>query len=118
MKKPRNDGFLLMEAMLTVAVLAIGVTALFRAFSTSLRASRESRERLQATFLLEGRTWELERFGDGAATPPADDPLLGALSWDVKDAAEDGRARRDVSLAWGPEERRNDLTLSICSEDR
>ena len=118
MKKPRNKGFLLIEAVLTVAVLAVGVTALFGAFSTSLRATRESRERLQASYLLEGRVWELEKFGDGAAAPPAEDPLLGPLSWDVKEVAEENSGWRNVTLAWGPDERRRDLTLSSPLGDR
>ncbi len=105
-----------MEAALTVAVLAIGVTALFRAFSMGLRATRESRERLQATFLLEGRAWELEKFGADVVAPPVDDPLLGSLSWNVKEASGDDGTRRDLTLAWGPAGRRDDLTLSSYVE--
>jgi hypothetical protein len=116
MKKPGNKGFLLIEAVLTAAVLAVGVTALFRAFSAGLRSTRESRERLQASFLLEGRAWEIERFGAEAAVPPADDPLLGPLAWTVTSTAEEERTRRDIRLEWGPESRKNYLTLSSYSE--
>jgi Tfp pilus assembly protein PilV len=105
-----------MEAVLAVAVLAVGVIALFRAFSSGLRAARESRERLQAALLLEGRVREMERAGDAAA--PAEDALLGPLSWTREDAPDQDGTRTDVTLAWGPDTRRNDLTLSFHSENR
>ena len=117
MKKRRSEGFLLIEAALTTAVLAVGVTAVFRAFSADLRTTRESRERLEALCLLESRVWELEKFPDGADAPPSEDPLLGPISWDVKVVSGEDGQRRDVTLAWGPAGRRSDLTLSSDAGD-
>lgn len=118
MKKRRNEGFLLIEAVLTIAILAVGITALFQAFSSGLRSTRASREQLAASFLLEARAWEVGKLGDAAAPPPSDDDFLGPLQWALKETAEGDWTRRDVSLAWGPAGRRNDLTLSSYLESR
>jgi len=50
----------LMEVLVSVAILVVGVTVLLQSILTSLDANRMTQEYTQAIFLAESRMWELE----------------------------------------------------------
>lgn len=61
LKSSRNNkGYLLLEAVASIAVIAIGLAIILRSFSTSLRASKISQEYFIASSLLKNKMWELE----------------------------------------------------------
>lgn len=60
-KLRKNKGYLLLEAVVSIAVIAIGLAVILRSFSSSLRASKISQEYLIASSLLKDKMWELER---------------------------------------------------------
>lgn len=56
----REDGFLLFEVMVTVAILSLGLILILRSFTTSLAAARTSQDYMRACLLVEEKMWELE----------------------------------------------------------
>ncbi len=56
----RDKGYLLLEAVVSIAVIAIGLAIILRSFTSSLRASKISEEYLVASSLLKDKMWELE----------------------------------------------------------
>lgn len=56
----RNRGFLLIEALVSLAILMIGLMFISRAFTVSLRAVAYSRYYLKATTLLEEKAIEVQ----------------------------------------------------------
>ncbi len=56
----RGKGYLLIEAVASIAVIAIGLTVILRSFASSFRASKISQEYFTASSLLKDRMWELE----------------------------------------------------------
>ncbi|KPK41767.1 MAG: hypothetical protein AMJ78_04560 [Omnitrophica WOR_2 bacterium SM23_29] len=57
---PSNKGYLLLEAVVSIAVIAIGLAIILRSFTSSLRASKISQEYLVASSILEDKMWALE----------------------------------------------------------
>lgn len=57
---PNNKGYLLLEAVVSIAVIAIGLAIILRSFTSSLRASKISQEYLVASSILEDKMWALE----------------------------------------------------------
>lgn len=55
-----NKGYLLLEAVASIAVIAIGLAIILRSFTSSLRASKISQEYLIGSSLLKDKIWELE----------------------------------------------------------
>ncbi len=51
---------MLLEAVATIAVIAIGLTVILRSFASSFRASKVSQEYFTAASLLKDRMWGLE----------------------------------------------------------
>lgn len=64
MLKPKNlrsnKGYLLLEAVASIAVIAIGLAVILRSFTSSLRASKISQEYFIATSLLNDNICDLE----------------------------------------------------------
>ncbi|KPK39575.1 MAG: hypothetical protein AMJ78_08295 [Omnitrophica WOR_2 bacterium SM23_29] len=56
----RNKGYLLLEAIVSIAIIAIGLAIILRSFTSSLRASKISQEYLIASYILKDKIWELE----------------------------------------------------------
>ncbi|MFH1779499.1 MAG: type II secretion system protein [Candidatus Omnitrophota bacterium] len=57
----KSNGYLLLEAIVSIAVIAIGLAIILRSFASSLRASKISEEYLVASSILKDKMWELER---------------------------------------------------------
>lgn len=55
-----NRGYLLLEAVVSVAVIAIGLAIILRSFASSLRASKISQEYFIAALLLNDKLCDLE----------------------------------------------------------
>lgn len=55
-----KKGYLLLEAIASIAVIAIGLAIILRSFASSLRASKISEEYLVASSILKDKMWELE----------------------------------------------------------
>ncbi len=60
MNKPRGKGYLLLEAVFSIAVIAIGLAIILRSFASSLRASKISQEYFIVSSLLNDTICELE----------------------------------------------------------
>lgn len=56
----KNKGYLLLETIASIAVVAIGLTVILRSFASSFRASKISQEYFTASSLLKDKMWELE----------------------------------------------------------
>lgn len=59
-KRSRSKGYLLLEAVASIAIIAIGLAVILRSFSSSLRASKIAEEYFIATLLLNDGICELE----------------------------------------------------------
>jgi len=58
--KKNRDGFLLFEAILSVAILSLGLVLVLHSFTGSLKAARISQNYMRAVLLLEAKMTELE----------------------------------------------------------
>jgi len=58
--KKNRDGFLLFEAILSVAILSFGLVLVLHSFTGSLKAARISQNYMRAVLLLEAKMTELE----------------------------------------------------------
>lgn len=56
-----KKGFLLLEVLVSVAVITVGLIYIIRSFSISTRAIATSRDYIKAVSLLEGKIWEYEQ---------------------------------------------------------
>jgi len=56
----KNKGFLLLEAMMAVAILSVGMTLTLRSFSTAINVVRVSQDMVIAGNLMEQKVFELE----------------------------------------------------------
>ena len=63
----KNKGFLLLEVILSILVIAFGVVFVIRAYTTSLRGAEITKALTRACFLLEDKLFEVDikGFGDG-----------------------------------------------------
>jgi len=53
-------GFVLMEVLVSVAILSVGITVLLQSIISSLDANRLTQEYTRAIFLAESKMWDLE----------------------------------------------------------
>ncbi len=60
MNRPRKKGYLLLEAVVSIAVVAIGLAVILRSFASSLRASKISQEYFIVSSLLNDTMSSLE----------------------------------------------------------
>ncbi len=85
MKNNRGEkGFLLLELVVGIAVLAVGITLVIQAFSSAARAHAVSRNMIEAVFLLEDRMQDLgfkERRGLTGKEPAEAAGVQGRFSW-------------------------------------
>jgi hypothetical protein len=58
-----QGGFLLLESLMVVLIVATGLTVVLRSFGSSLHALGTSAEYTRALLLLEDRLWDLEAKG-------------------------------------------------------
>lgn len=59
LKKSNNKGYLLVETVASIALIAVVITIVLRSFTYSLRASRISNEYFTASLLVEEELWNL-----------------------------------------------------------
>ena len=57
----KNIGFMLLEAMVALAILSIGIVTVMQSFSSALRVSKSSYNSTIATFLAQSKLSDLER---------------------------------------------------------
>lgn len=56
----KNKGYLLLEAVASIAIIAIGLAIILRSFTSSLRASKIAQEYFIASSYLKDKIWQLE----------------------------------------------------------
>jgi type II secretory pathway pseudopilin PulG len=106
MKNNRGDkGFLLLELVVGIAILAVGITMVIQAFSVSARAHALSRDLTEAVFLIEDKFQEMqfrESRGLVGTQPPEVTGTRGKFEWKYTFApVEDtGLYLCNLSVAW------------------
>jgi Tfp pilus assembly protein PilV len=110
-------GFLLVEILLVVVILAVGLTVVLRSFGSSLDAVGTSASYTKALLLLEERLWELEAKGSIAPGTSGGgfSEENGNFRWEVKasDLAQMGLCETQVTVAW--EQRGRPRAVSITT---
>lgn len=56
----KRNGFLLMEVLVSVAILAVAMTVLLESILNSIAATQLSRQRTKAAYLAQAKMWEME----------------------------------------------------------
>ncbi len=97
-------GFLLLEILLAVLILAVGLTFVLRSFGSSLGALRTSADYTNALLLLEERLWDLEAKGSivpGTFTGEFSEED-GDFRWEVtaSELTEMGLCETQVTVSW------------------
>ncbi len=100
-RRPR--GFTLLETLVALAILAIALTAAFRAMGVTAQSSAELRERLIGDWIAENRLAELRAT---QAWPPA-----GSNEGSAEQAGRSYRWREDVKATANPLFRRVDVSV-------
>ena len=99
-----TEGFVLMEVLVSVAILVVGVTVLLQSILTSLDANRMTQEYTQAIFLAESKMWQLERkyaYDDDEPTGEAYgefDPPFHAFTWRSEIEGDDKTVEYQIQL--------------------
>lgn len=118
-----NEGFTLIEVLITVAVVSTAVVFIFRAFVTLLTATKFSQDMAFACFIAEDKLGEIEqryqRYKDGVApleTEGAKDIGVRPFRWRYQ-TVDSGLAdlkRIDFQCLWkeGAREKEHSLDLS------
>jgi Tfp pilus assembly protein PilV len=114
MKAPEPGGFVLLEVMLAIVILAAGVITALESYRASLRVFREGRLRYEATLLMESQVAELERTGRLNPALSAGTTLDHA-SWEdtVGDSDPAYGVQHRIALRWGTGRRAGMLEQSI-----
>ena len=113
-----NRGFTLLEAAL--AVVVVGLTALFvlRSFSSSLEASRRSKELTLACLLAEEKLWDAgQRLSVNNETDGREDLTLWdkefSCEWQARENSQQNLTGLELNLSWqGPHQKKYGLQLS------
>jgi hypothetical protein len=110
-----RGGFLLLETLLSVVILAVGLTVVVRSFGSSIHALGTSGDYSRALVLLEERLWDLEAKGTivpGVLTGKFTDEDQ-KFSWEVEslEVAEVGLCETRVTVSWERRGRLQDVSL-------
>ena len=110
-----QSGFLLLETLLAILVLAVGLTLVLRSFGSSLDALGTSADYTKALLLLEERLWELEAKGSivpGTFTGEFSEED-GNFRWEVKasELAEMELCETQVTVSWEQRGRPRDVSI-------
>jgi prepilin-type N-terminal cleavage/methylation domain-containing protein len=108
-----NQGFSLIELLIAIALLSIGLLALFTLQSTAIRGNLDSKELTTAVFLSEKKMEELKNTPFDSLTlgsaNDANNPINGSgqgggifnRSWTIQSYSGSSRMKRiTVSIAW------------------
>lgn len=114
-------GFILMEVLVSVAILAAGVTVLLESIISSLDANRLTQEYSRAIFLAETKLWEMERkyaWQIGQETGESSDhfaPPFQDYSWRTEVESEDSAVeyRIKVTVLWMHRGREMDYSIEL-----
>ncbi len=108
-------GFLLLETLLAILVLAVGLTLVLRSFGSSLDALGTSADYTKALLLLEERLWELETKGSIVPGTFAGEfsEEDGDFRWEVKasELAEMELCETQVTVSWEQRGRPRDVSI-------
>jgi len=109
--------FTLLEMLVTMVLMAIGLTGAMSAVSENLRAARAASEYNTAALLAQSRLAELEYVDGALTTQGTDEGDFGeqypGWRWeqDVEPAESDGLLQVTVTVYWGPENHEKSYTL-------
>ena len=100
-----DGGFLLVETLLAVLILAVGLTLVLRSFGSSLDALGNSADYTRALALVEQKLWDLEAKGSiapGTQTGQFSEEEHQAFRWEVKasEPTEMGLCETQVTILW------------------
>jgi len=76
----KTKGFLIVESLLSIAILSIGLTLVLRSFSKSLYAAKLSKDYLEVLSLIDYKILEIEA---PEVTIPTDIEYNEKFSWDI-----------------------------------
>ena len=110
-----------MEVLVSVAILAVGVTVLLECIISSLDANRLTQEYSRALFLAETKLWEMEREyawqidQDTGESSDFFDPPFQDYSWRTDVESEDSAVeyRIKVTVLWMHRGREMDYSLDL-----
>lgn len=90
--KKNKDGFMLFEAILSVAILSLGLVLILHSFTGSLRAARVSQDYMRAALLLEDKMSRLEIRGSPPAGLSQGEFSQGneGFTWEIKTTPVEG----------------------------
>lgn len=96
------DGFLLLELMVSIAILAIGLIGVIRAFSISLYSAEESRKITHAVLLSHKILNEVKGIGDIEETEGEENVRNSILKWhlDREEPSSKGLDKVDIKVTW------------------
>lgn len=110
-KSQFNNAFTLLEVLVTTAIISIGLTFIFRSFTTALAASKLSNEILSACYLAEDKAWQLEQLYCCQAVkpdlnpPPAETNSGLNCSYEISDTESRDLKKLKLVITFGKNER-------------
>ena len=114
-ERQKNKGFLLLEVMISVAILSIGTLLILNSFMKPLRAIEFSRDYFKAGLLLEEKMLELYNSNvktglSGGVFSSFDNKFSWSLN--VIKLEEDACNEVDLRILWHGKDREQDLSAS------
>lgn len=114
-KKPKNKGFLLLEIMMSVAILSIGLLLVLNSFMRPIRAQELSNDYFKAGLLLEQKMFELYNSDilKGTVNGIFTD-FESRFSWDMNAIESEENPFMEVNLEvlWSRQNKEQDLSIS------
>lgn len=114
-RKTERGGFTLLEAIVSVAIMSIGLVAVIEAYGAAMRLSLQDEYFSTATMLASGKMEEVLK--ETYITPGSDDGDFGeefeAFTWtvDIADSDIEGLETITVTVNWSVAGRDDELTL-------
>jgi Tfp pilus assembly protein PilE len=114
--KREENGFLFIELVVGIALLAVGITLVIQAFSSAARAHAVSRDMVEAVFLMEDKIQELgfkEQHGRIGQEPLEAAGTMGRFAWRYAFVPEQDTDLYvcTLSVAWKEARRNDSLTV-------
>jgi len=118
MNKSPERGFILLDVLLALVVLAGAILVTFQALRSSLRALEANHQFFRAALLLEDHVGMMER-GENSEEKSMDDPILGPVTWEEAPIPTGDQTwhRERARLAWGQGSHAQSLELSTPIPD-
>ena len=127
MSNRRNrKGYLLLEVVASIAVIAIGLTVILRSFTSSLRASKIAQEYFEASLLVQDKMAELEGLerlpaGGVKVADPIIEQITGTqynLETNITKIGEDDPLDAVTAvISWTNKERKEKIEISTYLKD-